>query len=272
MIFLVGRGGQRIYAARDGQGLILGSERRRGHLRDHEAGVNAALADQKRRQPREIRVHQERGAPLGQRADLGDRERQAIRRERDRLAVEISASEHLARFRKHQRIVRYGIGLGEQHIRGAAHLVEAGAHDLWLAAQGVRVLDARTVAVRVADRAAGEELTQYARCIRLPAMSAERLDALVEGRVAAETGIHGERTGDQRGSEHALACEQAGKRERGRDLCAIEEGEPFLRRQTERHDASMRQRLSGRHRPAVDARLALADQDAREMRERRQIA
>ena len=58
----------------------------------------------------------------------------------------------------------------------------------------------------------------------------------------------------------------------GHEVRAVEEREPFLRRQTERHDASMRQRLSGRHRPAVDARLALADQDAREMRERRQIA
>ena len=103
-------------------------------------------------------------------------------------------------------------------------------------------------------------------------MSAQRLDALVEGRVAAEAGVHGERARDQRGGEHALAREEAGERERGRNLRAVNECEPFLRRQPERRDAGMRQRICGRHRSAVDARLALADQHGREMRKRRQVA
>ena len=140
------------------------------------------------------------------------------------------------------------------------HLVETGAHDLRLAAQAVRVLDPRAIAMRVADRAAGEQLAKDARNIGLAAMSAQRLNARIEGRVAAETGVDRERAGDERGGESALAGEQAGECERRRDLRPVDQREPFLRPQLERRDACMRQRLRGRHRLAVDACLALADQ------------
>ena len=103
-------------------------------------------------------------------------------------------------------------------------------------------------------------------------MSAKRLDALVEGRVTAEAGIYRERAGGERRGKHALACEEARERERGRNLRAVEERESFLCRQPQRRHAGMRQRLFGRHRLAVGARFALADQHAREMREWRQVA
>ena len=70
--------------------LVFGGERRRGHMRDHEARVDAALLHQKRRQTGEIGVHHERDPTLGQRADLRDREREIIGGERDGLGVEIA--------------------------------------------------------------------------------------------------------------------------------------------------------------------------------------
>ena len=66
-------------------------------------------------------------------------------------------------------------------------LVEAGAHHLRLAAQAVRILHARAVLVRRADRAAIEQRPVGRGGLRLAAMAAHRMDARVERRVAAET-------------------------------------------------------------------------------------
>ena len=100
VILLVRRGRQRVDRSRMRERLVLRRERRRGHLRDHEAGIHAAVLDQKRRQARQVRVHHQRGAALRQRADLGDREREVVRGERDGLGVEIAAGQDLARCRR----------------------------------------------------------------------------------------------------------------------------------------------------------------------------
>ncbi len=56
VILLVGRGRNRIDAGRIGARLILGDQRRRGHLRDHEPGVEPGLWGQKRRQAGQSRI------------------------------------------------------------------------------------------------------------------------------------------------------------------------------------------------------------------------
>ena len=93
--------------------LVLGGERRGRHLRDHEAGIDAAVLDQERWQPGKVRVHQQRNAALGQRADLGDREREVVRGEGDRLGVEVAARQYLAHPGKHQRVIGHRVGLGQ---------------------------------------------------------------------------------------------------------------------------------------------------------------
>ena len=55
---------QTVHAVRRGQRLVVGGERRRGYVRDHESGVQASVADQERRQSAEIGVDQERDAAL----------------------------------------------------------------------------------------------------------------------------------------------------------------------------------------------------------------
>ena len=67
------------------------------------------------------------------------------------------------------------------------------------------------------------------RRVGLAAMAAHRVDARIERRVAAETGVERQRSGDERGRERALRGEQAGERERRRHLRAVEQREALLR-------------------------------------------
>jgi hypothetical protein len=57
-------------------------------------------------------------------------------------AWKLPPRDHRAVFGEHQRVVGHRIGLAQQHQRGMAQLVQAGAHHLRLAAQAVRVLHA----------------------------------------------------------------------------------------------------------------------------------
>ena len=113
-------------------------------------------------------------------------------------------------------------------------MVEDRAHHLRLAAQGVGVLDPVAVEVRGADAAAGEQRAQARGHLDLARLAAHRLDARIEGRVAPRGGVDRERACDQRRSEDILRREQAREGERGRDLAAVEQREPFLRRELER--------------------------------------
>ncbi len=118
-----------------GQGLVLGGERRRGDLSDHEAGVDPAIVDQKRRQTGHPRVDQQRHAPLGERADFGDGQRQIIGRKGHRLGVEVTTGDDLLVIGKHQRVVGDRVGFAHQHLGRLTDLGQAGPHHLRLAAQ-----------------------------------------------------------------------------------------------------------------------------------------
>ena len=86
-----------------------------------------------------------------------------------------------------------------------AQLVEAGADDLRLAAQAVRVLDAVVaLQVRAADLAAGEQRAVVARDVDLPGLAAQRVDARIERAVAAARRVDRERADDERRLEHRL--------------------------------------------------------------------
>jgi hypothetical protein len=154
-----------------------------------------------------------------------------------------------------------------------AQLVEAGAHHLRLAAQAVGVLHAVVAfQVRAADRAALEQGAVVARHVDLTRLAAQRVDARVEGAVAAARRVDRQRADDQRRLEHRLEGEEGVQRERGRDLRAVDQRQAFLGRQRERRDAGRAQRRVGRHALAVLPELALADQRQRQVGERRQVA
>ena len=103
--------------------LFSRGQRRRRHVRDHEAAVEPRLGREERRQARHAGVDQHRDAALGDRADLGDRDRHRVGGQRDRLGVEVAARDQLAAVvREDQRVVGDGVGLAHAAPapRGAA--------------------------------------------------------------------------------------------------------------------------------------------------------
>ena len=98
VVLLVGGGRQRIDRRRMRERFVLGCERGRCHVRDHETGIHTAILDQERWKSGQVRIHHQRDPPLGQRADLGDRQREIVGCERDRLGVKIAAGEYLCRY------------------------------------------------------------------------------------------------------------------------------------------------------------------------------
>ena len=77
---------------------------------------------------------------------------------------------------------------------------------------------------------------------------------------------------DQRRTEQRFRLEQSRQRVGGRELRAVEQGEALLRRERDRRQADLSQRLRGRRYPVADARLADADHRRRQVSERREIA
>ena len=151
-------------------------------------GVQARPRGQERRQAGQGRVDQHGGAPLGQRADLADRDGDHVGGEGDRLGVEIAARE--------QRLVAVSgkiSGLSDtpfdsisQRLGRLAEQVEDGPHHLRLAAQAVGVLHA-VVAVRCEARIGEPAMSRRiaAAVSSLAAVTAELMDAGVERRVRA---------------------------------------------------------------------------------------
>ena len=93
VVFLVGAGRHGVDGGRMREHAVLGHQRRGRHLRDHEAGIEARLLHQERRQPAHLRIDEDRGAAFGDVADLAQRHRELIGGEGDRLGVEIAAGD-----------------------------------------------------------------------------------------------------------------------------------------------------------------------------------
>ena len=99
MVFLHARGGHRVDAGRRGESAILGDQRRGRVLGDHQPGVHPGLLGEKRRQAlRAVRIQQTVDAALGDRPDLRGGDGQKIRREGERLAMEVAIGLDLAAF------------------------------------------------------------------------------------------------------------------------------------------------------------------------------
>ncbi len=100
--------------------------------------------------------------------------------------VEVAAGERLVRVREDERIVRDAVRFEAQRRSRVTQDVQRGAHHLRLAAQAVGVLHARVAhEMRGADGGARHQRAQRCRGFDLPAMTAQLVDAGVEGRVGA---------------------------------------------------------------------------------------
>lgn len=180
--------------------------------------------------------------------------------------------EHRAILREHERVVGYGVRLGQQRFRRVPKLVEARSHDLRLAAQAVRILHTVAVEVRCADLAAVEECAVDRRDVGLPAVAAQRLDARIERNVARKARVDRHRARDERRRERALGGEEPGERQCRRYLGAVEKCETLFGSKLDRGDPRLRERFTAGNDAAVLERFAFTDQHRREVRERSEIA
>ena len=154
MIFLIGRGRQAVDARGMGQGLVLRCQGGGHHLGLHEARVEPRLGHQEGRQLAEMGIVEQGHAALGQGAGLGDGQGQHVGRHGHRLGVEVTAREHLAGCAEHQGIIGDAVGLAQEDVGGEAQVIETGAHDLGLAAQGIGILHPVAIGMGGTDRAA----------------------------------------------------------------------------------------------------------------------
>ena len=271
VIFLVRRGRQAVDRGRVRERLVLGGERSRGDLRDHEPGIESALAHQERGQLAQAVIDQHRDATLGERADLGDGERQVVGGKGHGLRMEVAAGEHVAFLAKDERVVGDAVGLEQERACDVLDLLQAGARNLGLAAQRIRVLHAVAVLVRAADVALAEHVAERRGNGNLRRLAAGVVDARIERHAAAERCVHRHRAGEDRACEQVFRREQGLERERGRDLGAVQQREPFLRPELERLDTCGLERRDAILFLALHTYPALADQRERQVRERREV-
>ena len=164
------------------QHFVFADQRRGGDLRHHESGIQAGAGSQKWRQAFvQRRVHQALQPALGNSRQRAERDGQEIQDESQRLAMEISAGDDVSfslrsfapldgrapvpdvALHEHQRIVHRRVDFDLHHLAAVGQRVAHRAVDLRHAAQGVGILHAVAVAMRLAQLAAFEHLAQI-RC------------------------------------------------------------------------------------------------------------
>ena len=243
VVLLVGRGRDRIDARRKGALLVLRDERRGRHLRDHEAGVQPRLRRQERRQAGERRIDQHRDAPLRQRADLAKRNRDHVGGEGHRLGVEIAAGQRLAVVGEDQRIVGDAVRFGPQASRRRLRSSRA-PRPSPAAGSGCNRGPAR--ARRRRDAIRGWRFPASARGARRPPRSApggRRRRWMRASKGASEPRAASVESAPVTSAERNASShlEEAGEREGGRELRAVQERQPLLRAERDRLQVRRRQ-------------------------------
>ena len=221
-------------------------------------------------------MHEPVDAPLGDRREVRQRDREEVERHRDRLAVEVSAAQQLAVL-EDQRIVGRRVELAADRCRRRSRARRApGPCTCGMQRSAVRVLHARiAVAVRFADLAVGEQLAQQRR--RLAPGRAARARRGCARRTRPACPAAPRATSRRRRAPCARARARRRRASAAIAVCAcvpLMSVMPFLR--TERRPARARARASivaaAPPRVAACSSVAFADQREREMRERREIA
>ncbi|MNI79821.1 hypothetical protein D3C73_1363040 [compost metagenome] len=105
--------------------------------------------------------------------------------------MEVTTGNHIAFGSEHQRVVGDGVSFDDQHFGGLTELCQTRAHDLWLATQGVRILNLAAVLVRVRDfTALAQQVTVSGSGVDLAFLSTSGVDACVEWRARAQNSLN----------------------------------------------------------------------------------
>ncbi len=142
-----------------GELLVFRHQRRRRDLRNHQSGIETRfLGEESRQAVAERGVDQKGDAALGNGADFAHRKRDLVGGKGDRFGMEIAARDD-GIVRKHQRIVGDGVGFDRQGGCDGTQEVEAGAVDLWLAADAIGILHALVALdMALANRGASQQV------------------------------------------------------------------------------------------------------------------
>src|SRR5216117_2576114 len=208
---------------------------------------------------------------LGDAGELGEADPQRVEDEAQHLTVEVAAAQHGAVRRKDERIVRDAPEIAQDHVACEAERLARRPVDLWHAAQAVRVLHARAVAVRGDDPALGRQAAQVRRGRELARVRPEPVDPLVERRVGPHQRLERHRPGDVREANQTKRVGDGERRERRHQVRPVEEGQALLRLEGQRGEPGARERLSRRHALPVEPGLALADETQGHVREGHQV-
>src|ERR1700674_5516158 len=146
VIFLISRSRNRIHRMGSGQRLVFARQRRRRHLRNHEARIQSRLRRQKSRQHARQWIGYLLKPPLYDSAERCNRDGHLVRRHRQRLPVKISAADNVAIIRvahKNQRIVGRAVQLHCGHFARLRQRITHRSVHLRRTAQTVSILNAR---------------------------------------------------------------------------------------------------------------------------------
>ena len=263
VVLLVGARRDRVDRRRMREDLVLGHQGGRGVLVDHHPGVDPRRGRQERRQPAvEPRVDEQRGPPLADRAELGERDLGEVEREGDRLAVEVAAADHPpaagrdrvdigdAAAGEHERVVGRRV---ELDVEDATQMVERVAHravDLRHAAQRVRILDLVGVSVMAGlQPAVAEQVAQLGGHGDLARVRPGQLVRGGERHVRAEQRLDAHRRDDARGPHQPVRVGEHERADRAHHLRPVEEREALLGLEHERLEPGLAQRDRSPARP-----------------------
>ena len=243
MVLAAGRGRDRVDAGGVRQRLALRDQRRGRDLGHHEPRVEPRRVDQERRQPRLLRGHETRRAPLRDRRQIGQHDGRVVERRRHRRAVEVAPRDDAA-VGQHHRVVGGRVDLDGELVAQVGERVAAGAVDLRGAAQAVGVLDAgaQTAEAR-ASRSPGAEPQRAGAPSELAGVRPGLVDRRLERGVRALHGVHRHGGDDVGRGRDALGVDERQRRHRGHDLGAVDQRQPLLGRQLEALQPGPAQRL-----------------------------
>jgi hypothetical protein len=128
--------------------------------------------------------------------------------------------------------------------------------------------------VRLVDGAAGKQRENIGRRDPLAGVRPGGMNPRIEGARRSAQRVDRQRRRNIRRPAETFRSQRRECGDGGRWLCAVDEREPFFRHQRHRGQRRRRERIASGHDTCVvaDGGLAFADQDEREMRQRREIA
>jgi len=229
VIFLVSAGGEAIDAGRMGIRFVFADQSGGGDVGNHESAIEPGVGREKRGEIAEGAIDEEGDSAFGKATDFGAGNGEAIGGEGDGFGVEVAAAQNISRFGEDEGVIGDAVGFDMKDSGLGVDLLEDGTHDLGLATQGVGVLNAVVVfEVARADFGALEKIAVELCNVDLFLMSADFMNAWIEGGVGALCGIDRKGPGEDCGGENLLGFEKTLEGDGGADLGAVEKCKTFF--------------------------------------------